>query len=67
MNFITNTLEQNMIIVLSYYSQTQTVWFMKLKHYIYEDFYENKMLFDLVTIEKIQNVLILSIKKWLVK
>ena len=35
--------------------------------YIYEDFYENKMLFDLVTTEKIQNVLILSIKKWLVK
>ena len=34
---------------------------------IYEDFYENKNLFDLVTILKIQYFVILPIKMWLVK
>ena len=33
-------------MMVSCYQQTQTVQFMKLKHDVYEDFYENKDLFD---------------------
>ena len=33
-------------MMVSCYQQTQTVQFMKLKHDVYEDFYEDKDLFD---------------------
>ena len=51
--------------MLSYYLQTQKIQFMKLKkNDVYEDFYkDNVFFFNLVTIEQIQKLFILSIKK----
>ena len=51
--------------MLSYYLQTQKIQFVKLKkNDVYEDFYkDNVFFFNLVTIEQIQKLFILSIKK----
>ena len=60
MNFITNTLKENMM--LSCCLQTQTVQFMKFKIK-----FKIKVYLTLVTICKIESFLIQSIKKLLAK
>ena len=46
MDFITNKLEKNMIIVVIYCLQIQTVQFMKLNQIMFIKIFKNKNLFD---------------------
>ena len=64
MNIIINTLEENMITVLSYYLQTQIVYFMKLKQMMFMKIsIKINICLILVIIKNIQIFLILLIKK----
>ena len=59
---------KDIIIVLSCYLQTQIVWLMKLKQMILmKIFIKTRTCLILVTVQKIQNFLTLSIRKSLVE
>ena len=65
MNFIINTLEQNHSKLL--FTETDSLVYEIEKNDVYEDFYEDKDLFDFSDYQQTHNFGILSIKTLLVK